>query len=222
MIKAYVITIRALPKSVRSASRCIMSAADYDLEGVEMWQATIPEDNPEEILNDRGIPTQGFSEIYSRPERCMSAFVSHYKLWEKCAEENDDVYLIFEHDAVVENQIPVIPKMHSLKDPMLCSIGAPSYGKFNIPTKLGVNKLISKEYLPGAHAYMLNSPAAKALIERAKVDAGPTDVFLHNNRFDFLYELYPYVAVARDSFTTIQRKEGCLAKHSYGDKYEII
>lgn len=222
MIKAYVITIETFPKSVRAASRCIMSAADYGLEGVEMWKATIPEDEPKKMLKDRGIPAAGFTEVYSRPERCMSAFLSHHRLWEECAKENDDAYLIFEHDAVMTDELGVIPKMHSRTVPMLCSIGAPSYGKFNTPQKLGVNRLVSKQYLPGAHAYMLNGSAAKALIARAKIDASPTDVFIHNDRFDFLNEMYPYAAIAKDTFTTIQRKQGCLAKHSYGEKYEIL
>ena len=37
-----------------------------------------------------------------------------------------------------------------------------------------------------------------------------------------LGEYYPWPVEARDSFTTIQKKEGCYAKHNYGETYDII
>ena len=221
MFKAYVITIIDNERSLQVAKRCAKSAAYYGIDDVELFKATTPKDDPIKMLKDRGIEPAGFTEVYSRAERCMSAFLSHHRLWEQCAEENDEPYIIFEHDAIMTGQLGVIPRMH-WDAPVLVSIGAPSYGKFHTPSKLGLNKLVSKQYLPGAHAYMINSSAAKALITRAKIDASPTDVFIHNDRFDFLNELYPYIAEAKDSFTTIQKEQGCLAKHGYGEAYEII
>jgi len=220
-MKSYVITIQEMSHSIRSANKCIMSASDYDIE-VEMFEAVTPNHNPVKMLKDKGIGDTNFNEVYSRTDRCISAFLSHHSLWEKCVEDNEP-YLIFEHDAIVETIIPQTI-LDFETEPKLISFGAPSYGKFNTPQSLGLNTLMSKQYLPGAHSYMLNPQAAKKLIESAKTDAGPTDVFLNNARFNFLYEWYPYPVIAKDTFTTIQRKEGCLAKHSYGDgtKYGII
>ena len=59
------------------------------------------------------------------------------------------------------------------------------------------------------------------MINEAQLTAGPTDVYIHSNKFT-LGEYYPWVAEARDSFTTIQSAQGCYAKHNYGESYEII
>ena len=42
------------------------------------------------------------------------------------------------------------------------------------------------------------------------------------NTFRWLEEFYPWPVESKDSFTTIQKTEGCLAKHGYGEAYEII
>jgi len=220
MIKAYVITIMDNKRSFQVAKRCVKHAAYYDID-VKLFEATTPKDKPIKMLKALNIEPAGFTEVYSRPDRCMSAFLSHHRLWEKCAEENNEPYIIFEHDAIMTGQLGIMPRIH-WDAPVLVSIGAPSYGKFNVPSKLGLNKLMSKQYLPGAHAYIINPQAAQALIDRAKIDASPTDVFIHNDRFNFLHELYPYIAEAKDNFTTIQKEQGCLAKHGYGESYDII
>jgi len=220
MIKAYVITIMDNKRSLQVAKRCVKHAAYYNID-VKLFEATTPKDKPIKMLKALNIEPAGFTEVYSRPDRCMSAFLSHHRLWEKCAEENNEPYIIFEHDAIMTGQLGIMPRIH-WDAPVLVSIGAPSYGKFNVPSKLGLNKLMSKQYLPGAHAYIINPQAAQALIDRAKIDASPTDVFIHNDRFNFLHELYPYIAEAKDNFTTIQKEQGCLAKHGYGESYDII
>ena len=95
MFKAYVITIMNNEKSLQVAKRCTKSAAYYGIEDVELFKATTPKDKPIKMLKDRGIEPAGFTEVYSRPERCMSGFLSHHRLWEQCAEENDEPYIIF-------------------------------------------------------------------------------------------------------------------------------
>ena len=100
-MQGYVITIMDNENSVKAAKRCIKSADMYGLK-VEMHEATTPKDNPMDMMRERNINPEGFEEVYSRHENCMSAFLSHYRLWEKCAFENE-TYIIFEHDAVVVN-----------------------------------------------------------------------------------------------------------------------
>jgi hypothetical protein len=102
------------------------------------------------------------------------------------------------------------------------NIGQPSYGKARRPMMLGVNPLTSKQYFPGAHAYMIKPTGAAAFISRAGLDAGPTDVFLHKERFPWLEEYYPWPVQAKDTFTTIQNVEGCQAKHRFNNEYKII
>lgn len=214
-MKGYVITIKQLDESVRVAQRCIDSAKSQ-LE-VEMFDAFTPQDNPDKLFEKEGLPTRYFNEMGSKRANCMAAFFSHYSLWKKCDELNEEIY-IFEHDAVVKGNLPPEFLMYQ----GCISVGQPSYGKFNTPTKIGVGPLVSKTYFPGAHAYRIKPSAARIMIEVAKDFAGPTDVFLRENLFHFLEEYYPWPVVARDTFTTIQKPLGCSAKHNYGETYEIL
>ena len=43
----------------------------------------------------------------------------------------------------------------------------------------------------------------------------------NKNNFPWLQEYYPWVAEANDNFSTIQKTEGCLAKHLYNETYRI-
>lgn len=214
-MNGYVITIKGHVKSETASVRCIASGTKFDLHISPSWAIT-PENNPEKMLMDLGIPMERFKEKYSRPDNCMAAFLSHYSLWQKSVETNKPL-IVFEHDAVIIDNIPVTANFDKVMN-----IGAPSYGKFNKPTYLGVGPLVSKPYFPGAHAYMIKPLGAKLLIEGAKTMAGPTDLFLRLSNFPWLQEYNPWPVVAKDSFTTIQNETGCLAKHNYNDGYEIV
>jgi len=216
-MKSFVITIMDMEKSVKSAERCIKSIPDFN---VEMFSAITPDQNPELIAKRKGVNLDFFrfdGEKYSRHHRCISAFMSHYSLWEQCANGKEE-YQIFEHDAVCVNNIPKVINYTGC-----ISLGAPSYGKFHTPRMIGVNPLTSKQYFPGAHAYRLKPEAARKLCEHAKENAAPTDVFLHTINFPWLEEYYPWPVVAKDDFTTIQNEGGCIAKHNYQrGRYEIL
>ena len=213
-MRAFVITI-PLKESEQVAERCIKSAARYGVT-VEPVYGVTPKDDPVKIAEDLGIPTQGFIERYSRFENCLSAFLSHHKLWMWSVENHEEI-LILEHDAYFNNEIPINATHRGV-----LSLGAPSYGKYNIPKLLGVNKLQSKAYLPGAHAYIVKPEAAKVLIEKAKEIAQPTDIFLANYNFPFMDEYYPWPVSAKDSFSTIQNTEGCHAKHNNSPEYKLL
>jgi GR25 family glycosyltransferase involved in LPS biosynthesis len=213
-MRAFVIMI---PKeeSEQVATRCIKSAERYGVT-VEPVRGYTPEDKPMEIAEDLGINPKGFHEKYSRFENCLSAFLSHHKLWLWSVENKEEI-LILEHDAYFNNNLP-----NNISHRGILSLGAPSYGKYNIPSVLGVNKLCSKEYLPGAHAYIVTPTAAAKLVAKAKTDALPTDIFISNRNFDFVDEYYPWPIEAKDSFSTIQNETGCIAKHNYGPGYNLV
>ncbi len=213
-MKAYVITIPGHERSQQVADRCIKSATRFDIK-VQKWDATTPADFPIEKLLQDNINIAGLHETYSRIANCAAAFHSHFSIW-KNAVETQEMHMIFEHDAVVINDIP-----KTIRFDKVVSIGAPSYGKFNTPSILGVGPLVSKSYFPGAHGYIVKPDGAKLLIEQAKVIARPTDVFLHREIFPWLQEYYPWPVEARDSFTTIQNENGCYAKHNFGETYRV-
>lgn len=213
-MKHFVITILDNPKSVESAERCIASAKYFGLD-VQKHPAYTPADNLDKLLQENQIPAQRFVERFSRTENCIAAFMSHHSLWKKCVELNEEV-TIFEHDAYVVNEISDNLQYYSC-----INLGAPSYGKYMTPS-LGVGMLTSKKYFPGAHAYRLKPMGAQALLNVAPIEACPTDLYLHSERFPFLEEYYPWPVEARDTFTTIQTTAGCLAKHNWGSNYEIL
>ena len=212
-MRAFVIYV-PIDESEQCAKRCIQSAGKFGLR-VEQFRGVTPSDYPIQQAEDLGLPLNNFKEKYSRYENCVAAFLSHRKLWEFSAQNNEEV-LIFEHDAVVVDNIPDVPYRGVL------SYGHPSYGKWVTPSTLGVNKLVSKQYLPGAHAYRVKPEAAKVLLETAKTHAGPTDIFIRNELFDFVEEYYPWPVVVRESFSTIQNENGCQAKHGYGEGYRLL
>ncbi len=211
----YVITIEANPRSVQVARRCIRSGAKNGTL-IQMFPAVTPHNTDiYEMAKKEGINIDGFKEQYSRLDNCVAAFLSHYSLWKQAAERSE-VTTIFEHDAVVVNNID-----SQLTPHVAVNLGAPSYGKFNTPN-LGVGPLTSKPYFPGCHAYIVTPMGAKLLTKRARREAGPADVFLHISRFGWLQEYYPYCAYADDSFSTVQNHKGTIAKHNYSDEYELI
>jgi len=215
-MKAFVITIEGHDLSNQAAERCIESGARHGVEVIK-WRATTPDDNPVSLFRAKGLNPNGFGESYSRTINCMAAFLSHLSLWRHAADTDEDVFIL-EHDAVFVNRIPNINTRNSV-----ISMGKPSYGKFNTPdTMFNPVKLMSKAYFPGAHAYVVSKDAAPVIVEAAKERAAPTDLFFSNKNFDFLYEYYPWPVEAMDSFTTIQNRTGCIAKHNYGEEYKIV
>lgn len=213
-MKAFVITILDNEKSVASADKCISSAKKYGLD-VERFKAITPADDPVAIAEKKKISLKMFKEPYSRFYNCVSAFLSHYSLWEQCLKDNER-YIIFEHDAIVINNINT-----SVNSKGCINLGKPSYGGYRNPGTLGVGPLKSKQYFPGAHAYMLDPFAARFILDRARLAARPTDLFLNLETFPFLQEMYPWPVEARDKFSTIQKQLGCLSKHNYGEEYVI-
>lgn len=216
MIKHYVITMTDVPASVDAANRCITSGKRFGID-IETWVATTPQntDIAQQVIN-HNIPLNNFKEKYSRLERCVAAFLSHYSLWQHAVQSNQEI-TVFEHDAVV-----VLPIDQNIKYNGCINLGKPSYGKYNDPLHIGVNPLTSKRYFPGAHAYRITAQGARKLLEQVQSHGKPTDLFLNTNTFPWLEEYYPWPVEAMDTFTTIQNQNGCRAKHNYGQRYKII
>ena len=213
-MKMYVITITENDRSVQVADRCVKSGLVFGYK-INKHKAYTPENcDVYEELKKLKYPSAAFNEIYSRPENCIAEFLSHHSLWKKCVRSKEPI-VIFEHDAVLVGDVPQMMMFDIL------NLGKPSYGKFNTPSFIGYGSLVSKPYFPGAHAYRLTPKGAQQLIDECVFSAGPTDIYIHSSKFT-LGEYYPWPAEARDSFTTIQQKQGCYAKHNYGETYEII
>lgn len=122
-------------------------------------------------------------------------------MWEKCIEENT-VFFIFEHDAVIKNTIP-----ENIIDGtgfnLMVNIGRPSHGKIYKPAHNGVG-LLHVSRFKGTHAYAVKPDGARQLINIArKKGADAADTFLNKCTFPFLEELYPWPVLAQPEFTTM-------------------
>tara|TARA_B110000495_G_scaffold200617_1_gene216229 strand:- start:663 stop:1358 length:696 start_codon:yes stop_codon:yes gene_type:complete len=231
MIKSYVITIKDNPRSVEVAQRCIDSAKEFGID-VNMFDAITPNDKPSSLAKAEGISLKKFKndKQFSRYENCVAAFLSHRSVWQK-AIDHDEHVLVLEHDAVFTSSFDI----SYIKKHDLISLGYPSYGRYQTPFPRQlvrayddelpiITKAFSKPggYLPGAHAYVVSPTAAKQMLELSKDRAEPTDLFLNNTNFTELMEYYPWPIKADDSFTTIQKEEGCIAKHNYKKGIDIV
>ncbi len=214
-MKAYVITITDLEPSMNVAQRCIESAKKFDI-AVEIFDAITPKKNPLGLLLNYGINESDFQTKHSRKLNGICCFLSHYTLWKKAIELNEPI-LILEHDAVVVSPIDL-----GMKFDKLISLGKPSFGAFNIPSKTGINPLTSKRYLPGAHAYCIKPEGADELIRQSRLKAKFADTFINLDSFPWIEEYYPWPIICDDSFTTVQAELGCKAKHNFKKGFEII
>ena len=214
-MKYFVIAIPGHVKSQASADRCIESGRTYGIE-IQKFDAITPDTHDvESIFKQQGIPTKNFTSYYSRRENVLACFMSHYTLWKSCVNHNEP-YVIFEHDAIINAPLPQTLPM------FVGSIGKPSYGKFSTPSELGWGPLTSKPHFPGAHAYIVTQAGAHVLCETAKTYATTPDVFLSKQRFMWLQEYYPWCAYADDSYSTVQKVQGCLAKHNFNSDFEYL
>jgi GR25 family glycosyltransferase involved in LPS biosynthesis len=215
MMKAFVITIEDITESVEAARRCIESGKKFGIKVEHHWGNTPRNIDVHQWFREKGLPEVYFHEEYSRLENCLAAFSSHYTLWDKCARQASD-FLILEHDAVFVDKLPAVTRG------WVTNFGKPSYGNWQIPNFVGESAMFSKEYLPGAHAYKVTPQGAQELLAAASLEAGPTDLFIHSRRIPNLTEYYPWPVEVRETFSTIQRKMGCYAKHQYNENYELL
>ena len=216
-MKNFVITIKDNERSVKAAQRCIDSGKRFNKKIINFFSFT-PKYGIEKLLQEKQIRDKNFrNSLYSREDNAIAAFCSHFTLWEHCVNINEPI-TIFEHDAVIVNDYPDFIHYN-----LLINLGKPSYGEYRTPYSLGVNELYSKDYFGGAHAYQIKPAGAKLLITVArKGQAGPTDIFLHKQRFRWLEEYYPWPVEVKDNFSTIQNEYGCLNKHGYNKEKYIL
>jgi GR25 family glycosyltransferase involved in LPS biosynthesis len=215
-MKAFVITMLDLDKSVESAERCIESAKEHLHVPVSTFAAITPKDNPEEIFAQKGYASHLFDGKFARREPGLGCFLSHSLLWEMCQDDTED-YLILEHDALFVDTVPRNPEYYGC-----LNLGKPSYGTFKTPEYIGVSPLVSKPYFGGSHAYLLKPWAATTLLQKAKTVAEAADIFLKLENFPWLEEYYPWPIITEDRFTTVQHEKGCTAKHSWDKKSYLI
>jgi GR25 family glycosyltransferase involved in LPS biosynthesis len=216
-MKGYVVTLTKVPESLEVAIRCAKSAKPFGID-IEIVDA-VTKANVYEELKKEGLKVAKFDESYSNTDAVLANFVTQYKIWKRIR-DTFQPGIVLEHDAVFVGPVPTTIEGD------LVNLGKPSYGNFISKNKPGIYPLFSKKggYFPGAHGYYVSPIAAEWLIRTAQdLGASPCDLFLCNTNFPEAKELYPWVVEAQDSFSTIQKEKGCLAKHNYDKKkYSLL
>ena len=214
-MRAYVGTILDDYRSVQIAHRCIASGNKYGID-VQIMPATQAE-TALSVVQHESLKISEWDTSFSDTGAVLGNFLTQYRTW-KIIADLDKPSIVLEHDAVFVGPVP------ELDGHDIVNLGKPSFGGFSTEVDPGTYKFFSKPgYFGGAHAYYLTPNGARSLIRVAsKVGAGPCDLFLCTKNFPDLREVYPWPIEAHDSFSTIQRKKGCLRKHNYGDWFNHI
>lgn len=216
-MKGYVVTLLQIPESIESSTRCVESGKQFNID-ITMFPA-VHKDEALEQLAVESLTQAKFDESYSNTNAVIGNFIAQYRIWKTIYNSNEPG-IVLEHDAVFTAPLPDLTNQGDI-----INIGKPSYGKFATKSSPGVYPMFSKSggYIPGAHGYYVTPAGALQLITKAKqLGASPCDLFLNNKNFPNIKELWPQVVEAHDSFSTIQKEKGCLAKHNYNEDYKLI
>lgn len=223
-MKAYVITILGHTLSEMAAENCIASSKQVgnDFE-IEKFEASTPIDCGE-IMSEYGIqwdyPWEGeetclktglrLSAYKTRdPLARVACAVSHYKLWQKCQNENEPI-LILEHDAhfkkklnpdyILQSKYNVI----GLNDPIGATRRSRQFDSIVKNCKTDICKIPTVDSfdvpqgLAGNSAYIIKPKGASAVI--AAVD----DYGLWPNDAIMCKQLVKRMGVTKEYYTLVQ------------------
>lgn len=221
-LKAFVITLLDMPESVAVGNRALESAQRHGIPA-EIFPAT-GKSGARAELDRLGLKVQRLDPSLSNSDAVLGLFVTSFRIWQKIAEELD-YGIVVEHDAVFTAPLPDLRGKGDI-----INLGKPSWGSYNLKAVPGVYELFSKNpqpslgiVMPGAHAYLVSKAGARRLMQKAlESGAAPCDLFLNNVAFPDIREIYPWVAVAVDSFSTIQKQRGSVSKHNFSTGYRLL
>lgn len=218
-MKGYIIYLSNSSHSVEVASETLSEIKPYfDVElfdGVDkysVWQEFIDSDLK---INDISRFGGGFYDSE------LGAFMSHYKLWNKCI-ESDENFMIFEHDAKIDPNSENLYLIHDYLNFDLVNLGKPNWGN-RIWEGSGIVKReicnnnhnlhkpeqgecqCNSQWLFGAHSYIISPSGAKKLIESTKKHGIlPADLFIRQEVIT-IHDLLPHPFTQKETFSLIQR-----------------
>lgn len=229
-MKLYVIVIKDNPYSESVGNRCISSAKKYELE-IEKFAAVTP-NTVDEITRIEGLewtwadmntknticPKTGLEHFPYRTKNFkakVACSLSHYMLWKKCVEINEDL-LILEHDAVFVRSLPDISFRGSVQinDPEGGGYNGKYHssvmkkrkteGVFPLTRKRPIDSKIPDGF-SGNSAYIVKPWAAQEFINAFKeYGIWPNDATICLQLFPWLEEYYPFITVVKQSKSTTQ------------------
>lgn len=229
-MKARVITMSGHAYSQASSAACISSAEQHGVS-VEVFDAVTVDTVLSEMAlhglswtwanNNQSHARCAISGLEHFPYRTqdlrrkMACAMSHYLLWRECAEQ-DDMYLILEHDARFVRHMPDIDFQGA------CQINDPRRGGYRgawhsaIMTQrgiAGVHPLTAKRELTsmvpdgfsGHSAYLVRPWAAQEFVNAYhRLGVWPNDATVCLQLFPWLEEYYPFITAVDQRESTTQ------------------
>ena len=228
-MKSYAIVIKDNPYSESVGSRCISSAKQHGLQ-VEKFDAVVP-NNVDDFMQTESLSwtwadmntkticsKTGLEQFPYRTKNLkakIACSLSHYVLWKKCVEINEDL-LILEHDAVFVRSLPDISFCGSVQinDPEGGGYNGKYHsrlmkkrkteGVFPLTRKRPIDSKIPDGF-SGNSAYIVKPWAAQEFINAFKeYGVWPNDATICLQLFPWLEEYYPFVTVVKQSKSTTQ------------------
>lgn len=227
-MKSFVITIQGHSYSEESANRCIASAHAYDIH-VEKFTA-VTKDTVKELMNKYRLkwswanyntenticPYTGLEQFPYRSGNIlnkMACSISHYLLWRRCVEIDEDI-LILEHDAVFIEKLPNIDFNGAIQinNPAGGGFRGNQHSQYMIDrATIGVHPLTRKrpddsiipDGFSGNSAYIVKPWAAKKFVDAFhEYGVWPNDATICLQLFPWLEEYYPFISIVNQTQST--------------------
>ena len=232
MLKSFIIY---LPKSKKSTQAAITSIDRFkEVKGIDVtkWQGIDRYEVWQKFI-DSGLKLQArnrFGAGYIDTE--LAVFFSHYSLWQKCIELNENI-LILEHDAWVLEDFN-IDKLLDFQGDVL-NLGKPNWGSIynnnfksqwiDKPNGINIREVCNKKHdiykvwskasglchcdtmwLFGAHAYTITPKGANKRIQSTKKGILPADLYINQDNVT-LHDYLPHPISQYTTFTLTQYNE---------------
>jgi GR25 family glycosyltransferase involved in LPS biosynthesis len=203
-MKSYIICLSTIEASLTTATNLKQQLEDFDMP-VELFEGTYGNDAVT-IMNDQGRTIHPFgikgplatanensiednSKISSPGVR--GCFLSHYRLWQKCA-ELDEPIIIWEDDIVLTR--PYLPV--DWQDVLVVALGHPKKSERYLdylekPTGDPEAMPYRNSSMPGCCGYALKPHAAKKLVETYSNTYLPADNAI--NQHHVIIEIHNYI-----------------------------
>ena len=228
-MKAYIIAIENNDDSVEAAKRCIESSERYRNEfEIQAMQAVTPDDVDRKmrhykvkwnypwsgVEHDLGTGLVKSAYQTANREARIACAMSHYQLWHACAKEDDQPFLILEHDAIFKKQLNYNSVLKSsmeiigINNPLFATRKSRDYlkqitvaksDKYGVCLAPTIDDMSVPQGLAGNSAYLIKPSGAFKMIQLvAEYGLWPNDALMCK-------QLIMRLGVTKTFYTEVQR-----------------
>jgi GR25 family glycosyltransferase involved in LPS biosynthesis len=217
-MKKFIITLTKSKFSTDLANQRIAQAKEVGIGDIEIFPATDKYDVWQRWY-DEGLFIKNFAMGGGYLSSELATFFSHYDLWKKCLELNENI-LILEHDVFFKYN-PNLEQFNFFGGDVI-NLGYPAWGTNNnkpnenywkyLPTGLRLRPEAKEEHsdqqwLFGAYSYILTPNGAKKLrYDAHRNGIIPADRFISQTKVD-IHDYLPHPVIHKNENSFIQKRE---------------